>query len=161
MIIRSLGDVIGGERDVDWGNGRSRRLLLARDGMGYALTDTTVKAGSESRLHYKEHLEACYCVEGEGEVEVGGVVYPIRAGTVYALDRNEPHVLRARTDMRFICVFNPPLAGAERHDLSAEGFSSYASQPPAGEPPAAAPGADPLDDIQLDDVGALEIKAFA
>jgi L-ectoine synthase len=35
---------------------------------------------------------------------------------MYALNGNERHYLRARKDMRLICVFNPPLTGAEVHD---------------------------------------------
>ncbi|MFS8581176.1 MAG: ectoine synthase, partial [Novibacillus thermophilus] len=43
-------------------------------------------------------------------------VYPIKAGTMYALDGNEKHYLRAKTDMRMVCVFNPPLTGQEVHN---------------------------------------------
>ena len=42
MLIRKLEDIVGGERDVAWGNGQSRRLLLARDNMGYSMTDTVI-----------------------------------------------------------------------------------------------------------------------
>ena len=39
-----------------------------------------------------------------------------RPGTLYALDRNDAHVLRAtKGDLRLVCVFNPPLSGNERH----------------------------------------------
>ncbi|MEE8546241.1 MAG: ectoine synthase, partial [Alphaproteobacteria bacterium] len=41
------------------------------------------------------------------------VVHPIAPGTIYALDRHDAHVLRAHTDMRLICVFNPALEGGE------------------------------------------------
>ena len=117
MIVRRLDEICGGERDVFWGNGRSRRFLLRRDGMGYTLTDTVVEAGSESLLEYRNHLEACYCIQGEGEVEVNGQVYPIAVGTMYALDRHEKHTLRALTTMRLVCVFSPPLEGQEAHRL--------------------------------------------
>jgi L-ectoine synthase len=126
MIIRRLNDIAGTERDVDWGNGKSRRFLLAQDGMGYTLTDTIVDAGSESLLEYKNHMEACYCIEGEGEVEdMDGNVHPIVPGTMYALDRHDRHYLRARTTMRLICVFAPALRGTERHALSGDESSSY------------------------------------
>jgi L-ectoine synthase len=121
MIVRSLEEIAGSERDVAWGNGQSRRFLLDRDGMGYSLTDTTVTAGSESHLEYKNHLEACYCISGEGEVECAGRKYPIIPGTLYALDKHEPHVLRARTEMRLICVFTPALKGPEAHRLGDRG----------------------------------------
>jgi L-ectoine synthase len=118
MIIRSLADIQGTDRDVFWGNGQSRRFLLERDGMGYSLTDTVINAGSESLLEYKNHMEACYCIEGEGEVEdMQGNKFPIKVGTMYALDKNDKHFLRAKTTMRLVCVFTPPLKGAESHRL--------------------------------------------
>lgn len=126
MITRKLSEITDTERDVAWGNGRSRRFLLAEDGMGYSLTDTIIDAGTESLLEYKRHLEACYCVEGEGEVEdMAGNVVAIVPGTMYALDKHDRHYLRARTTLRLICVFSPALTGNERHSLSGEGSSSY------------------------------------
>lgn len=126
MIIRTLSEIIYTERDVAWGNGQSRRLLLARDRMGYSLTDTVVEAGSESLLEYKNHLEACYCIEGSGELEdMDGNIHPIEVGTMYALDRHDKHYLRARTTMRLVCVFTPPLEGSETHTLDDRESSHY------------------------------------
>ena len=34
---------------------------------------------------------------------------------MYALDKNDKHVLRARSEMKMVCVFNPPLMGKEVH----------------------------------------------
>jgi L-ectoine synthase len=126
MIVRTLEEIVGSDRDVAWGNGQSRRFLLQRDGMGYSLTDTVVHAGTESLLEYKNHMEACYCIQGEGEVEdTEGNVFPIRAGTLYALDRHDKHWLRAKTEMRLVCVFTPPLVGSESHRLAPDGSSAY------------------------------------
>lgn len=125
MIVRTLSELEGTERDVAWGNGRSRRFLIARDGMGYSLTDTVVEAGTESLLEYKNHMEACYCIEGEGEVEdMDGNVHAISPGTMYALDKHDKHYLRARTTLRLVCVFAPALEGTESHRLK-DGESSY------------------------------------
>jgi L-ectoine synthase len=57
-------------------------------------------------------------VGGEGEIEdLGtGEIHPLADGTMYALNGNERHYLRARTDMRMVCVFNPALTGDEVHD---------------------------------------------
>jgi len=114
-IVRSLKDIVGTKLDVAWGNGQSRRFLIENDGMGFTLSDTFINAGSKSCLQYKNHLEACYCVEGEGEVEIDGEIIPLKPGTMYALKYNK-HTLTAKTDMRLICVFNPPLKGQETHD---------------------------------------------
>lgn len=125
MIIRKLSEIINSERDVAWGNGRSRRFLIEKDGMGYSLTDTIIDAGTESLLEYKNHMEACYCIEGEGEVEADGVVYPIQPGTMYALDQHDKHYLRAKTTIRLICVFTPPLKGKESHKITTRETSYY------------------------------------
>ena len=50
MIIRSLDDVIGTERDVAGDGWRSRRILRRDDGMGFSLHDTIVEAGAELEM---------------------------------------------------------------------------------------------------------------
>lgn len=118
MIVRTLQSIVGTERDVRAPTWSSRRLLLRADGMGFSMHDTLIYAGTETRMWYQNHLEAVYCVEGHGElVEIdGAATHSIGPGTLYALDRHDRHVLRATTDMRFVCVFNPPLRGDENHD---------------------------------------------
>lgn len=116
MIVRRLSEVEGTDRDVDTPSWRSRRLLLGDDGMGFSLHDTIIRAGAEIPMCYLHHLEAVYCVEGEGEVQADGEpAHPIEAGTVYALDQHDRHVLRATTEMRMVCIFNPALTGREVH----------------------------------------------
>ena len=118
MIVRTLDDVVGTDHHVFASTWSSRRLLLAADGMGFSLHDTIIEAGSETRMWYRHHLEAVYCIEGEGSVEnvATGTVHEIAPGTMYALDDHDRHVLRARTQMRMVCVFNPPCTGQETHD---------------------------------------------
>jgi L-ectoine synthase len=119
MIVRRLTDIVGTRRDVAAENGHwvSRRFLLADDGVGFSFHETTIFAGNETFIHYKHHVEAVYCVGGEGELEdlESGQVHKIADGTMYALDGHERHLLRARTDLRMICVFNPALTGREVH----------------------------------------------
>ncbi|MGD8574135.1 MAG: ectoine synthase [Gammaproteobacteria bacterium] len=122
MIVTKLEDIIGTDRDVDTPNWNSRRLLLKDAGMGYSVHDTIIKEGTETHIHYKNHLEAVYLIEGKGEVETiaDGKIWPVEAGTIYALDKNDEHYLRANkgTHMRMVCVFNPALTGREVHDES-------------------------------------------
>ena len=50
MIIRSLEEIIGSDRDVSGPGWNSRRLLLASDGMGFSLNDTIVQDGAALTL---------------------------------------------------------------------------------------------------------------
>jgi L-ectoine synthase len=118
MFVRSIADVKGTEREVEWGNGLSYRLLIAADGLGFTVCHTTVRAGSESLLEYRSHLEACYCIGGDGELEdMAGRKFPIKSGDLYVLDKHDKHYLRAgRNGLVLVSVFNPPLQGTERHN---------------------------------------------
>lgn len=117
MIVKHLDQIISGKDDIDTETWNSRRLLLQKDGMGFSMHDTIIKAGTETLIWYRHHLEAVYCIEGEGEIEVAGdQTYAIRPGTLYALNDHEKHLLRAKSQMRMVCVFNPPLRGDEVHD---------------------------------------------
>jgi L-ectoine synthase len=120
MIIRSLDEVLGTDRDVAGEGWRSRRLMLRRDGLGFSLHDTTVAAGADMELQYRHHLEACYCLEGEAELTdlASGDVHAIGPGVAYALDQHDHHRLRVRRDLRLVCVFNPALSGGETHDAT-------------------------------------------
>jgi L-ectoine synthase len=125
MIIRNKEEAT----TVEWGNGLSHRLLLECDGMGFAFAETLVRAGTKSALEYRNHLEACYCISGRGEVASadGSVSAKLVPGVLYALNEHDPHYLIADPgeDLRLISVFNPPITGQERHVLSESGFSAY------------------------------------
>lgn len=131
MIVRKLVELKGTDRDVDTPNWNSRRLLLAKDGMGFSLHDTIIRAGTCTEIHYKHHLEAVYCVAGKGSIEVlpDGPTYQIEDGVMYALSEHERHYLRAEEDMRMICVFNPPVTGKEVHGPD----GAYPPSPTDGE----------------------------
>ena len=89
--------------------------------MGYTVTDTLVRAGTKSRLEYRNHLEACYCIEGSrrGRRRWTGTSHPLVPGTLYALDEHDAHFLVAspHEDLRLVCVFTPALRGDEVHSL--------------------------------------------
>ena len=120
MIVRKLKDILNTDRDVKTATWASRRLLLADDNMGFSMHETTIVAGTQTHIWYKNHFEAVYCVEGSGEVELipSGEIFRIAPGTLYALNKNDRHWLRADAagDMRVVCTFNPPLVGNEIHD---------------------------------------------
>ncbi len=121
MFVKKLSDTLNTPAHVTGDAFESRRILLAADGLGYSFHDTVVKKGSIQRLEYKNHIEANYCIEGEGEVEEvsTGRVWPLRPGTMYVLDQHDAHIIRAtQSDLRFICIFTPALSGEETHDAS-------------------------------------------
>ncbi len=127
MKIISKEDVEGTPLHVEWGNGDSYRLLTKRDGMGFGVCYTVVRAHSESMLEYRNHLEACFCIGGAGEVEdMNGVVHQITPGKMYVLDQHDKHYLRGgEEDLILISIFNPPLEGTERHNLHSDEASAY------------------------------------
>ncbi len=122
MIVRQLEqDVLGTPREVHAENGHwiSRRLVLADDRVGFSFHETIIRAGTETLIHYDKHIEAVYCVGGDGEIHdhATAIRHPIRNGTLYLLNQHDRHTLCGGSeDMRLICVFNPPLTGQETHD---------------------------------------------
>lgn len=120
MIVRRLEEAERSDRRVVSENWESTRLLLKGDKMGFSFHITTIYPGTETHIWYKNHQESVYCIEGEGEVETldqnVGKIYPIKPGTIYVLDQNDRHLLRAKTELKLACVFNPPLNGKEVHD---------------------------------------------
>ena len=118
MIVRTLDAAEQGDRRVVSNGWESTRLLLKSDGMGFSFHITTIYTGADLEMHYQNHLESVYCISGEGEIEdlADGKVYPVKPGTIYALNNHDRHKLRATTEMKMACVFNPPLHGKEVHN---------------------------------------------
>ena len=120
MIVRTTKEITDTERDVEAENGnwRSKRIVLGGDKVGFSFHETTIKAGSVNEFHYANHVEAVWLVEGTGTLtdRETGEVYPLGPGTMYLLDGNERHTVTADTELRMLCVFNPPVVGTETHD---------------------------------------------
>lgn len=118
MIVRTLDDIVGSDREVVADTWTSRRLLLADDRLGFSLHDTLIRAGTTTTMWYKNHVEAVYCIEGNGRlIDVdSGTVHGLAPGTVYVLDDHDRHQVVADTDLRMVCVFTPPCTGGETHD---------------------------------------------
>lgn len=118
MIVRRLTEIEDTERDVRAPTFASRRFLLAGDGLGFSFHDTILHAGSVTSMWYRHHVEAVYCIEGEGELTdlESGATHHIEPGVLYVLNGHEHHELKALTQLRMVCVFTPPLTGSEVHD---------------------------------------------
>lgn len=120
MIVRNLSSAEKSERKIvsPDGNWDSTRLLLKDDNMGFSFHITTIYKGADFRMHYQNHLESVYCMSGEGEVVdlATNETHPISPGTIYILDQHDRHILRAFSEMKMACVFNPPVTGKEVHN---------------------------------------------
>ncbi|MBM7771518.1 L-ectoine synthase [Actinokineospora baliensis] len=118
MIVRSTAEITDTDRDVKTENWRSKRIVLAGDRVGFSVHETTLYPGAVNDFWYANHVEAVFVVEGEGELldKETGQTHALGPGSLYLLDGNERHQLRPRTEMRTVCVFNPPVTGREVHD---------------------------------------------
>ena len=120
MIVRNYNEASKTDRRVvsPDGNWESVRLLLKDDQMGFSFHITTMYEGTETVMHYRNHLESVYCISGEGELvnREDGQIYAIKPGSIYVLDKHDRHVFRAFTEVKIACVFNPPVTGREVHN---------------------------------------------
>ena len=118
MIVRSLSDILGTERDVRGPVWASRRFLLADDGLPFSLHETTVRAGTRLELDYRHHSESVYCVRGKARVldVASGRALEIEPGSFYTVLPGDAHVLSIEEDTTFVCIFDPPLRGQEEAD---------------------------------------------
>ncbi len=119
MIVRSFADLKAqGRYQEKPGAWTSSRYLLREDDVGFTMTQTTVAAGTDQLMEYKNHIEANLIIEGTGlvtDVETGEI-FDLAPGVMYTLDSHDRHRLQATTDLRIVCVFSPALVGTESHD---------------------------------------------
>lgn len=118
MIVRTLQDCENSERRVRSETWQSVRMLLANDKMGFSFHITTIYAGTETPMHYQQHLESVYCMSGKGRLvnRDDGKEFEIVPGTLYILDKHDRHTLFAEQELSLACVFNPPITGNEVHN---------------------------------------------
>ena len=71
MIVRDFNEIMTSDQDrvVSDAKWTSVRMLLANDGMGFSFHITTIYKGADFQMHYQNHLESVYCMQGEGEIE--------------------------------------------------------------------------------------------
>jgi len=120
MIIRTTAEITGTDRDVSAGAWRSKRIILADDGVGFSFHETTIEADSVSEFHYQHHVEAVWVTEGAGTLTnlETGERHALGPGSMYLLDGHERHRINCVEDLRMLCVFNPPVTGREVHDAN-------------------------------------------
>lgn len=118
MKVVNLSDLDSTEFDVDHGNWRSRRFVLAKDGVGFSFHDTVLRAGTTTDMWYANHVECVYVYQGTGTLvnRDTGERFDLGPGTMYLLNEHDKHTVIAETDIHTACVFNPPVTGREVHD---------------------------------------------
>lgn len=118
MIVRTIDEITDTDSDIKAENWRSKRIILAKDGVGFSVHETTLYAGTDNEFWYANHIEAVFIVEGEGEITdlATGETHQLTPGSIYVLNNHDKHRVRPRTQMRTVCVFNPPITGREIHD---------------------------------------------
>jgi len=118
VLVRTLDEITDTESDIKTPNWRSKRIVLAKEGVGFSVHETTIYAGTVNDFWYANHIEAVFITSGEGELEdqETGQVHELKPGTLYLLDKHDRHQVRAKTDITCVCVFNPPVTGREVHD---------------------------------------------
>ena len=118
MIVRTIDEITDTDADIQTENWRSKRIVLAQEKVGFSVHETTLYAGTVNRFWYANHIEAVFIVEGEGEITdlATGETHQLAPGSLYLLNDHDKHEVRPRTQMRTVCVFNPPITGREVHD---------------------------------------------
>lgn len=136
MFVRRSDEMraAGGEMVVANGNARTLRMLTASDGVGFSFSDVHFDAGASAELWYRHHWEANHILSGSGVVEdlTTGERWDLEPGTLYNVGPKDRHRVSAHSDLHYLSVFCPPLAGDEQHD--ADGTLAPSGPVPPGPP---------------------------
>lgn len=105
-------------KGVAFNGGKSYRVVLKEDNVGFAMMKTVIDQGGPYKWHYQNHQEACMCISGHGIIhdlltDEKRAIYP---GITYIVDKHQPHEFTAYSTVVLVSVFNPPLRGDETHD---------------------------------------------
>ena len=119
---------------VAFAGGVSTRMLTESDKMGFGVCKTVIPKGGPHHWHYQNHLEACYCIKGEGIITdlKTGNKHLVLPDIMYVLDNHDDHTFEAIKDTVLISVFNPPLTGFETHDENGNYDMSNINNHPIG-----------------------------
>ena len=66
-----------------------------------------IEAGTIMPLHQHIQEQITYILEGELDMDIGGVVHSLTAGSYHVIHSNVWHGANAKTDCKLIDVFNP------------------------------------------------------
>src|SRR5699024_10538017 len=85
VFVRHMSEVEDTEDDIKTENWRSKRIVLAREKVGFSVHETTLYAGTVNDFWYDNHVEAVFVTHGEGEVEdkATGEVHQLAPGSLY------------------------------------------------------------------------------
>jgi len=129
LLMKSLSEVVGSDRNVPFEGGYSRRFLAAPDGYNISFHNTLAHASFNARLHYPHNMEANYFIKGQGEYvwKNGQQQFDFEKhhGTMLLVEHDAHEVKIGGSDSIAICLFSPPLKGTERLRLNQESGSSY------------------------------------
>jgi L-ectoine synthase len=118
MKVTSIRNIENTERDVLFEQGKSLRLILEKDKMGFSFHKTIIRPNETGHWHYKNHLEACFCIKGTGILTNLNTKesFLIEPDTIYLLDDNDNHTFKSLgEEVVLLSVFNPPCKGNEIH----------------------------------------------
>lgn len=120
MKIVRINQLYDTDREVHGEGFVSFRALLKKDNMGFGLHKTVIPTGGPYHWHYKNHLEACYCIKGRGKLInlSTGIEHLITTDVIYVLDQHDDHTFEALEDTVLISIFNPAVTGKETHDAN-------------------------------------------
>ena len=106
------------EVGVSHGAAKAYRYLTQEDQCGFTISTPRSPAGDGIILHYKNHVEANYVIEGEGTAEdlTTGEKWDLSPGSMYFVGPKDRHQVNTHTGFYLLSVFNPPLVGDETHD---------------------------------------------
>lgn len=108
---------VGKTKGVAFTGGVSYRPVTESDNLGFSVCKTVVPKGGPHKWHYKNHVEACYCVEGKAVIRdiKNKKLHHIAKDIIYYVTHDE-HEFLALENTVLISIFNPPLRGDESHD---------------------------------------------
>ncbi|XP_038069396.1 uncharacterized protein LOC119738561 [Patiria miniata] len=134
-VVRSLSEIDGSERDVDWGNGHSWQYLLQPDGFPLGIHKTRLYPMTSSKLAHQHHIESVYYTSGsvtyKWQDTSGAWVnqssrIDAENGTNYLLNEHDSHILENHANISdCICILYPVLSGKEKQILTVDGYTGF------------------------------------